>query len=565
MKLHSIQVENILGCASASLTMSTSPLALIAAGNAQGKSSFREAIALLFLGVSERSPNKKDWQKLVTDGAVSGTVSIKLADGNAGRLSLPSGRGGPFLQLDDLHKYAAGLCLGNASFAREPDKVRRKFAGALFGTSDTHEAVAAALIERGQPADMVQQIKPLLRAGTDAAKEDAAKRATEGKGAWKAITAEQWGSKKAAEWRPAGEPGDKPKRSKADAEIEERQLQSRIDGLNQQIGAASRKPPQAEIDQLRERAGKFQELLDARTVTVNLADELKSEISEAEAQLKALHVEPLSCPHCTNHVRLIDGVLQAAAEVDPAQVNALSAKVVKLRGELAELRATYSQQDAEVTAASTAKARLKAIEDAPEVDALALEALVNQHRARLEEIAAEKAHIVSFTAWHQRSFDANRWHQDITAWLALAEALADPTLGTAAGENPVQAFGNAVTEVCSALGWPAVQMGEGGEIYFGGRPAQFVSESDRWKVDTATSIVVARTMDLGFVMLDRCDVIEPAARAPLFQYLAESSGLETVLAFATLKSPPKMPDAVAVLWLGGGVGSTVVQTQQVAA
>ncbi len=565
MKINSIQVENVLGCASASLTMSSSPLALIVGGNAQGKSSVREALALLFLGVSERSPNKKDWQKLVTDGAVSGTVSIKLEDGNSGRLSLPSGRGGPFLQLDELHKYAAGLCLGNTSFAREPDKTRRKFAGALFGTSDTHEAVAAALIERGQPADMVQQIKPLLRAGTDAAKDDAAKRATEGKGAWKAVTTEQWGSKKAAEWRPAGEPGDKPRRSKADAEIEERQLQSRIDGLNQQIGAASRKPPKEEVDQLRERAGKFQELLDARTVTVNLADELKSEISEAEAQLRGLHVEPLSCPHCTNHVRLVDGALQAAADVDPVQVNALSAKVARLRGELTELRATYALQDAEVTAASTAQARLKAIEDAPEVNTVELEALVNQHRARLEEIAAEKAHIVSFNAWHQRSFDANRWHQDITAWLALAEALADPTLGTAAGDNPVKAFSKAVTDVCNELDWPAVEMGEGGELYFGGRPATFISESDRWKADTAVSIVVARTMDLGFVMLDRCDVLEPAARAPLFQHLAERSGLETVLAFATLKAPPKMPESVAVLWLGGGVGSTAAQPQQVAA
>ncbi len=556
MKITRIHISNVLGVADAELQMASSPLALICGDNAVGKSSFREAVSLALRGVADRAPAKKDWQKLVTDGAVSGSVLIEVDGGAPAKLRLPSGTGAsPWSTLDDVAKYAADLCLGNKSFSREPDKTRRALIGKLYAAQDAHTAIAAKLVSAGQPSDLVTTITPLLRTGTEDAITECQRRATEGKGAWKRITAETWGSVKGAEWQPAGSPGCKPKRTVVQLEADKRLIDSDIAGLNQRIGAASRELTQDELKQLRTTAKSFATREADRVDRKAIVDELvTTEQALQDEHSAATTGTALTCPHCQQAVALKGGALVEAKPVRQEEVARLAENLKQVREQLKSARIEYNDAAAAADEADRAARRLRQIESQPKVDVEQLQQDLAAKRANIEGIDIEIAEAKAWQHWHSQRDDAAVEHASIVKWLALAEALADPSIGVTDASNPVAEFNAAMLGVSEAIGWGTAVLGDAGELYFDGHPINFASESERWRADAVVAIVLAREIpEIGMVMLDRCDVLAPQSRPALFRYLATDSGLGAALAFATLKAPPKMPESVAVLWLGEAV------------
>lgn len=554
MKITRINISNVLGVSDAELIMGNSPLALICGDNAVGKSSFREAVSLALCGVADRAPAKKDWQKLVTDGAQTGTVIVETADRGVCKLKLPSGTGtSPLSAVDDIGKYIISLCFGNRSFSRETDKARRAFAGKVFAGQDAHTAIAAKLIERGQPQSMVDQITPLLRMGTDEAKADCDRRATEAKGAWRSITGETWGKAKAPEWTPEGEPGKAPKRSAADAERDAIRIRADISAIDRKIGAAQSSDLSAEEkSRLRVLAAEFAKREASRVDAKTDMDEMTVRVHEHEALVIAMNGgNPLHCPHCDGRVTMKDGKLEPLQQYTSEQRTEASKTLLSLREQLKNARLRYNEAGALADESDRAAKRLRSAESTPAVDTAELEQSRADAQAKLEAIEAEIAATKAHHQWISRRDDALTEHKTVLAWLALAEQLADPTIGAEAGSNPVEQFNHALKLVSDAIGWPETIIGETGEMTFGGRLIQFASESDRWKADATVAIAMARAdADIAMVMLDRCDVLSPQSRPALFRFLAQASGLSTALAFATLKAPPSMPESVAVLWLG---------------
>lgn len=556
MNITRIHISNVLGVADAELNLSGSPLALICGDNAVGKSSFREAVSLALRGIADRAPAKKDWQKLVTDGAVSGAVTIEVDGGAPAKLRLPSGTGAsPWAALDDVAKYVADLCIGNKSFAREPDKTRRALIGKLYAAQDAHTAIAARLVEAGQPSDLVAAITPLLRTGTDDAITECQRRATEGKGAWKKITNETWGSVKGADWQPAEDPGSKPKRTVAQLQEQRRLVEQKIAGLNQQIGAASRELTEQQVEELRTTAATFAAREAERVRQKGSVDDLVARQQALQAEHDgATSGTSLACPHCQQALTWKGGALVEATPVEKDVIDRLADELQQVGQQLVKARLDYNDAAAGADEADRAARRLDQIAKAPKVDVDQLQQDLEAERFAIEKVDADIEAAAEWQRWQRCRDDAAAEHAGIVKWLALAEALANPDIAVTSGSNPVAEFNAALQAVSSAIGWHDTVLGDAGELYYGGRPIQFGAESDRWKAEATVAMALARAIpEIGMVMLDRCDVLAPQARPALFRYLANESGLGAALAFATLKAPPTMPPSVAVLWLGEAV------------
>lgn len=552
MKIKKVTVENVLGAPAAELTMSGSPLALVVGDNAIGKSSIREAISLALLGLSDRAGAKKDWDKLVTSGATSGRVLIEFASGETAKLSLPSGKGAsPFAGEDDMSKTLLSFMLGAARFSELKDKDRRSLIAKLYGSAESHEVIANKLIEAGHAEPRVTKIKSLLRSGIDAAKAQALAYGTEGKGAWKLITGEQWGIAKGAEWVPSEDQGPKPQRAIIEAQQEVSKLNGEIAALQRSIGSASAVLSAQEIQDLRDRAAKR---VDREKRFKDLDDSLArfdARLRELNAQVQfAQQDSALACPCCSARLSLANDALVEFTPVSAKDRQELNRELQALKSDRDAEHEALQKASSDLTESNQATDWLRKIDEAPAVNAEALEQDLAAKQARLEAVNAEIVATRHYISWQTRRDDAATEHADIVAWLALAEKLDDPKLASDGTTDPVSAFNDDLQAVDEALDWPAIQLNSEGEFFAGGFLIRFVSESDRWKADAAAAIAFARRTQVGMVLLDRADVLAPQARPDLFRFLAFDSGLESAIVFATLKEPPTVPEDVAVLWLG---------------
>jgi hypothetical protein len=150
-------------------------------------------------GETVRVALKKDYGSLVTEEQEAGFAVVELDDGQAA-MTLPNGTheitSGTVMQ----HARSLPYVLDAQRFARMPQQDRRAFLFGLMGLSAGGPAVRARLEARGCDAKKIEAIMPILRAGFAAACEDAKGRATAAKGAWRAVTSETYGAKKAICW-----------------------------------------------------------------------------------------------------------------------------------------------------------------------------------------------------------------------------------------------------------------------------------------------------------------------------------------------------------------------------
>lgn len=551
MQISTLTFENVMGARDVTLDLAGRRLGIFAGENASGKSSCAEGVRLCLRGVAERAPAKKDWRLLVSDGAQTGTVRIQFADGNAARLMLPTGTGSsPLAGLDEVRAQAWALALGHQQMSGLKAKERRSLITRLLGEESAHDKLAAALVERGLDQAKITTITPMLRAGLEAANKDVLDRAREAKGAWRGVTGEDWGAKKAPSW-PATDPGPKPTKTSGTVLGEAGAVSRAMDDLQRQIGAADAVVSAEDLDKMRTTAGTFK-VRDKKRGT--LADEVKAlekAVGVVERQITAgSQPEPLTCTCCGAKQGIKDNVLVDFKPMPEGWMATIKQELADKKADLATKRAALSTAEREAGEAETAGRKLRAAEAAAAVD---VEALKGQRAAKQEEHAQlllQVEQIRAYDGWVKRRDDALRHHQDVTAWLAISEALQDPALMQSETAGPGERFNLELAYTTAGIGWKNVEVGEDGELRYGDRPVTFCSESERWRADAACAIAVAKLAGLGLVLLDRVDVIDASSRPALFRWLTVDSGLDTVLAFITVKERPKMPDSVAVIWLG---------------
>lgn len=600
MKLTRIEVQNFQGLRSARLALTT-PVTLIAGRNGAGKSSLLEAVRMAMSGDPVRVARKKDCGQLVTDGHKVGMVRVEFADGRFATVALPDGkvnRHGQIVEDPDKARAALPYVLDAPLFAQAGQDARRELLFALTGCSASAEEVQQRLISRGADPARVMAVLPLLRSDFDTAEKAARTRATEAKGAWRAVTGEAYGEKKAELWAPSSMPMVEETGLLA-IEQELDVVDGEIAAAQQRLGAmqAERKARQDAIGQratLEERAGRLER------IRVKLAAD-ETELADWAARIAGATAGAGTHRNGTVHdlARALNGLIDEAQPLGidrPAYQEALNAMDAYEReygppgsaagdaGDAAARLPEYRQSHdlmartvandrRDLAAAEAAAAQLAALEGGADQEITTedldcqqarVTELTGRRRQLADELASLRNSQRTASEAGRKTTEAGRHHADVQGWLLIADALAPGGIQAELLSRALEPVNRLLKSRSDIAGWPVVQVGAGMEITAGGRAHALLSESERWRADVLLAIVIAELSGLRILLVDRFDVLDLGGRSELITLLDELTydggiaALETVIVSGTLKqAPASLPDTMQAVWVDGGTAKMV--------
>jgi uncharacterized small protein (DUF1192 family) len=531
---------------------SSARVILVAGPNGSGKTSVANAIRIALTGSPDRGLSRKnELSQLITRGERDGYAAVRLAGASGpykihlrtGNYTTSSPTGFPADILNPAHWLA------------QSPKERLRSLFALTGTSLKPAHIAGILVSKyGHDASRVESITGDLSAGLPAAADKARTLASEARGAWKAITGENYGSVKAERWMapapPQDDAGETPDLPAAEAALK----QARDRHMAARENAAT-------LRALRINAEKWAAEMAGAKLS---ADTAKDALPEVEARIASLQndVQRLKavaskaggttaeCPSCGTMLNIYSGqleVYEGGGDTNQLKAHEKLKEYEQLLGEQRHTRERliasinrYAQLEAMRPAdvpsqdeAEAAAADLDALREAEE----AARAIVS--RCEHAEQARRKA--------DEATEGAARAHADVQCYTALAsdlDALPGALLGAAIGP-----FRDALAAASSAFARP-VTITDAGVVQYGDSSYDIASSaSEQWRCRMAVGYALARATGTGLLLLDEFDVIQPADRGPILAALAGLDGVQTWL-FATLKEPPKLPSPFFTVWLG---------------
>jgi hypothetical protein len=594
MKLHHIHVENLLGARQIDMAI-TQPIQLIAGHNGAGKSSLRDAISLALTADLCRVSKKGDAAALISEGAAAARVFVQtderdfeVAISKAGKITDSAAGIEP--------PAALPFVLDPARFAQLADTERRAFLFRLLGIETSHKAIAERMERRGLDADKVAAVLPVLRAGFAAGERHAKEQASQARGAWKAVSGESYGDKKAEGWQPAA-PADvvgDPDKKAEHARMQAVECDTQIAALQQQIGAARAARQAYEAEAIRRERLRDQ---------VKMADRIRDRLKTAEENVESCRAQLATAggddPKAPGSY-LLRGLASVTVEfvavaydVDPELTNRANAHLAeyrKLHGDpngepsdparadeirrglqVAESGAANARRD--LAAAEAAAAELDELEKKTPLEAPAsvgdIEEQLRALTAKRDEWRDdERKYREAAGAAERRAKqieDAARHHVDVQQWSAIADALSPDGIQAEMIAEALDPLNAKLTEHAGLAQWQAPRIGADMLITVGGRAATLLSESERWRADAILAVAIAVLSGLRFVVLDRMDVLDATGREDALFWLsdvAEAGQIDTAIVLATLKSAPPadaLPPHIASHWLERG---TLVATNE---
>ncbi|EQB8423252.1 AAA family ATPase [Pseudomonas aeruginosa] len=581
MRITKLEITNFQGLRHAALDVSA-PVLLVAGHNGAGKSSLLDAIAMAFNGQPRRVSLKKEMDKLVTEGAKKGEARVEWLD-EAGEVqacgvALPSGKGSPLADSPFL-PYVLDASL----FAALDAKDRRRVLFDLTGASASPAEVGKRLKAKGIDLALFEKVKPLLRSGFSAMVGQAKDYASEARGAWKAVTGENYGSEKAIDWAP-----ELVATAVTNDQVEEARnaLQALEDDLAeaQQTLGASKQARQA-ADGRAQRIANLRELVDLEPRRRNKLstdeqnqDEWSEKVMAAElAPAGSVPHQPLTCPHCQGAVDLQAGTL--VVHQPPEQIADAEAarRLPEYREYLASAQRAVANSQRDLDECLAAAEQIKALEtesaDAPSAEAIANgEQAINELRqardaSRAKLVALQEA--MEAAAQRESSIaKAQAAHRDVVAWTGMADALSPTGIPAEILADAIGPVNELLQRLSGTAGWSPVQISADIDVTFGGRLYGLLSESERWRCDATIALAIATISGLRLALLDRLDVLDIPARTQqamkLFQSLAAGGEIDTLIVAGTLKEPmAKTPAWLQAVWIDAG--QLADQQQQAAA
>lgn len=581
MRITKLEITNFQGLRHAALDVSA-PVLLVAGHNGAGKSSLLDAISHAFTGKPGRVAQKQHISQLITEGAKKGEARVEWLD-DAGEVqacgvALPSGKGSPLADSPFLP-----FVLDASLFAGLKADDRRKLLLSLTGASASPAEVSKRLEAKGIDLALFEKVKPLLRSGFPAAVEQAKSYASEARGAWKAITGENYGSEKAVDWAPELLATVVTEDQVAEAGKNLQLLEDDLAEAQQALGAS--KQARQAADGRAQRIAKLRELVDLEprrrnklTTDEQNQDEWSEKVMAAElASAGSVPHQPLTCPHCQGAVDLQAG--QLVAHQPPAKVADPEAakRLEEYRGYLASAQRAVANSQRDLKESEDAAAQAAALEaetaQAPSAEAIANgEQAINELRqARDRQQAKVQSLQEAFNAAAQRQDvikQAAGFHAEVCAWSALADALSPAGIPAEILADAIGPVNELLQRLSGTAGWSPVQISADIDVTFGGRLYGLLSESERWRCDATIALAIAKLSGLRLALLDRFDVLDIPARTQqamkLFQSLAVGGEIDTLIVAGTLKEAmAKTPEWLQAVWIDAG--QLVDQQQQAAA
>ncbi|MGC3629072.1 AAA family ATPase [Pseudomonas aeruginosa] len=569
MRITKLEITNFQGLRHAALDVSA-PVLLVAGHNGAGKSSLLDAIAMAFNGQPRRVSLKKEMDKLVTEGAKKGEAHVTFLDNGGDEqtawVMLPTGKSAPLADSPFL-PYVLDASL----FAALDSKERRKVLFELSGASTSPNQIAERLIAKGHAATLVEKVKPLLRSGFPAAVEQAKAYASEARGAWKAITGENYGSEKAVDWAPELVATVVTDDQVAEAGKNLQLLEDDLAEAQQTLGASKQARQAAEgraqhIAKLRELADLEPRRRNKLTTDEQNQDEWSEKVMAAElASAGSVPHQPLTCPHCQGAVDLQAGTL--VVHQPPEQIADAEAarRLPEYREYLASAQRAVSNSQRDLDECLAAAEQIKALE-AESVDAPSAEAIANGEQA-INELRqardANRAKLVALqealeaAAQREASIQkAQAAHQEVVAWTGLADALSPTGIPAEILADAIGPVNDTLKRLSGTAGWSPVEISADIDVTYGGRLYGLLSESERWRCDATIALAIATISGLRLALLDRLDVLDLPSRnqaIALMRAMTSDREIDSVIVAGTLKEPmAKTPEWLQAVWIEAG-------------
>lgn len=588
MRIRNLFIRDFLGAASVDVAVEH-PVTLFCGANGSGKSSIRDAVALALTADLGRVSLKKEAVALIRDGADSAVCELTDSDGDTYGVTIT--RAG---KITETHKGRAAdpvlsYVLDAQRFAHLDATARRAFLFGLMGVKTDPGDIARRLEALGCHIGKVSRVVPLLRSGFDAAAKEAKAKATEAKGAWRAVTGETYGSEKAKTWA-AVVPKYDASAAKAlatdlghcDVAIEQWQRAAgKAQAEEQRRGELRAKLPA--LKEHAARVGRIEDKLATdETELVRLSADLAAAQAAAGAAPRVGLLHDLA--RSLNAVVLLGAVDRdsvVGAEADRAlqtyesqngKLNA-SGGDPAARERLPDLSEAYrltcsavahDKRDLQAAqqakdAAAAMEAELAEVPDASEAAEAKqqLETLKLQRAEVVKKADAMKSVKAAIDAAEAKTKQAAQHLEDVAQWDAIGDALSPDGI-------PAEILSAAIGPVNERLGlsaadtgWPCPVITDDMSITADGREYRLLSESERWRVDAMLAETVAHLSGARLLVLDRFDVLDLSGRAELLGWLdvlAEAGEIDTALVFGTLKSAPAiLPTTIGVHWIESGV------------
>ncbi|KQJ52695.1 AAA family ATPase [Pseudomonas aeruginosa] len=580
MRITKLEITNFQGLRHAALDVSA-PVLLVAGHNGAGKSSLLDGVAMAFNGQPRRVSLKKEIDKLITEGAKKGEARVEWLDESgevqACGVALPSGKGSPLADSPFLP-----FVLDASRFAALDAKDRRRVLFDLTGASASPAEVGKRLEAKGLDLALFEKVKPLLRSGFPAAVEQAKAYASESRGAWKAITGENYGSEKAVDWAPELLATVVTEDQVAEAGKNLQLLEDDLAEAQQALGAS--KQARQAADGRAQRIAKLRELVDLEprrrnklTTDEQNQDEWSEKVMAAElASSGSVPHQPLTCPHCQGAVDLQAGTL--VVHQPPEQIADAEAarRLPEYREYLASAQRAVANSQRDLDECLAAAEQIKVLE-AESVEAPSAEAIANGEQAinelrqardasRAKLVALQEA-LEAATQREASIAKAQAAHQDVVAWTGMVDALSPTGIPAEILADAIGPVNDTLKRLAGIAGWSPVEISADIDVTFGGRLYGLLSESERWRCDTTIALAIATISGLRLVLLDRLDVLDLPSRnqaIALMRAMTSDREIDSVVVAGTLKEPmAKTPEWLQAVWINAG--QLADQHQQAAA
>ncbi|MGV8803232.1 AAA family ATPase, partial [Pseudomonas aeruginosa] len=575
-----LEITNFQGLRHAALDVSA-PVLLVAGHNGAGKSSLLDAIAMAFNGQPRRVSLKKEMDKLVTEGAKKGEAHVTFLDNGGDEqtawVMLPTGKSAPLADSPFL-PYVLDASL----FAALDSKERRKVLFELSGASASPAEVGKRLESKGLDLKLFEKVKPLLRTGFPAAVEQAKAYASEARGAWKAITGENYGSEKAVDWAPELVATVVTDDQVAEAGKNLQQFEDDLAEAQQTLGAS--KQARQAADGRAQRITKLRDLVDLEPRRRNKLstdeqnqDEWSEKVMAAElASSGSVPHQPLTCPHCQGAVDLQAGALVVHQPPEKIADAEAAKRLPEYREYLASAQRAVANSQRDLDECLAAAEQIKALEtesaDAPSAEAIANgEQAINELRqardaSRAKLVALQEA--MEAAAQREASIaKAQAAHRDVVAWTGMADALSPTGIPAEILADAIGPVNELLQRLSGTAGWSPVQISADIDVTFGGRLYGLLSESERWRCDATLALTIATISGLRLALLDRLDVLDLPSRSQaltLLRAVTMDKEIDSVIVAGTLKEAmAKTPTWLQAVWIDAG--QLADQQQQAAA